>query len=83
MIRSVKLCRCGCVYRPTRRPAALAIEAIIAEVDPLPLLPATCANRTSRCGLPRNCSIRLTRSKVNSRGEREENPIPRSMSAKL
>ena len=51
LIRSVGSIRWGEVYKPVRSPLACKTEAIIALVEPLPLVPATWTNRCSRSGL--------------------------------
>src|SRR5277367_1330005 len=53
-IRSLMLSRCGEVYRPVRRPAARRMDSRIAAVEPLPLVPAMCAQGEERCGWPRS-----------------------------
>src|SRR5205814_4261209 len=40
-IRSRNVTRCGEVNRPVRYPCARKIESIIAQTEPLPLVPAT------------------------------------------
>src|ERR1044071_6610286 len=44
-MRSVGSARCGEVNRPVRRPAARNPDSIIAQVEPLPLVPATWTER--------------------------------------
>ena len=44
-MRSVGSARCGEVNRPVRWPAARSADSIMAQVEPLPLVPATCTKR--------------------------------------
>ena len=60
--RSRRSIRCGEVYSPVVYPQARSIEASIAQVEPLPLVPATCTVCTSRCGSPRIASSACIRS---------------------
>src|SRR5271155_920080 len=53
-MRSLMLSRCGEVYRPVRNPAARRMDSSIAAVEPLPLVPAMCAQGEERCGWPRS-----------------------------
>ena len=47
-----------------RVPAARNPASIIAHVDPLPLVPATCTQRQAQCGLPRAWSKAVMRSSL-------------------
>ena len=44
-MRSVGSARCGEVNRPVRRPSARRADSIMAQTEPLPLVPATCTKR--------------------------------------
>jgi len=55
-MRSVGSARCGDVNSPVRYPAARSPDSIIAQVEPLPLVPATCTIRQACCGLPSDSS---------------------------
>ena len=50
-MRSVGSTRCGDVNRPVRRPAARRPDSIMAQVEPLPLVPATWTKRQACCGM--------------------------------
>ncbi len=52
-MRSEKRSRCGDVNRPVRSPWAVSRAAVMAAVDPLPLVPATWTAGKARCGEPR------------------------------
>src|SRR5271156_2424662 len=47
-MRSLMLSRCGEVYRPVRNQAARRMDSSIAAVEPLPLVPAMCAQGEDR-----------------------------------
>ena len=51
-MRSRKSSTKGEVYSPVRYPAASSIDAIIAQVEPFPLVPATCTILSRSCGSP-------------------------------
>ena len=51
-IRSLNRSINGEMYSPTRYPAARRMDAIMADVLPLPLVPATWTNRSDRSGWP-------------------------------
>src|SRR5687767_7664555 len=48
---------------PTRRPAALSTDCVIATTEPLPFVPPTSAPRRPRSGWPTSSISRSTRSK--------------------
>ena len=48
---------------PTRRPAAVRTETVIATTEPLPLVPPTSAPRSPRSGFPTSAIRRSTRSR--------------------
>ena len=52
------LTRCGEVYRPAGCPAASSTASRNAEVEPLPLDPATTTEGNERCGFPSRASAR-------------------------
>ena len=51
-MRSVGSARCGDTNRPVRTPAMRSERSIMAHVEPLPLVPATCTKRLVACGCP-------------------------------
>src|ERR1700683_2830242 len=53
-MRSLMRSRGGEVYRPVRNPAARRMDSSIAAVEPLPLVPAMCAQGEERCDWPRS-----------------------------
>jgi hypothetical protein len=55
-IRSLTRARCGEVYSPARRPEAVRIEASVAAVEPLPLVPAISSAGKRSCGSPNAAS---------------------------
>src|SRR5437660_397317 len=62
-IRSQKWKRCGEVYSPVRSPAARRAASAKAQVDPFPLLPATCSTGQASCGSPSSESAWRIRSR--------------------
>ena len=62
-MRSLKRVRCGELRNPVLRPAARRPAAIIAAVEPLPLVPATCTIRKDRSGRPSRSVNALIRAK--------------------
>ena len=64
-IRSSRAWTWGERYRPTRRPPALSMPAIMATVDPFPFVPATCTTGTCSCGDPTASSNRRIRDSAN------------------
>ena len=60
-IRSLNRLTKGEVYRPVLYPAAWRMEASIAQVEPLPLVPATWTNLNLSWGSPRSPSSSLVR----------------------
>jgi hypothetical protein len=62
-IRSLNRTKCGEVNSPVLTPAAREMESIIAQTEPLPLVPATWTNRNSFCGFPRFANKRRTLSR--------------------
>jgi hypothetical protein len=69
--RSVSEMRCGEVYRPTRRPRRDNSAARNADVEPLPLLPATCTAAKLRSGWPSAASTGESRSRPSTMPRRE------------
>src|SRR3989475_3427632 len=61
-MRSQKWLRCGLVYSPVRSPAARKADSANAQVDPLPLVPATCSAGAPRSGLPSSAQASCMRS---------------------
>ncbi len=62
-MRSRMSTRCGLVYNPVLYPVAWSMAAIIAQVLPLPLVPATWIERNCSWGLPSFLSRVRMRSK--------------------
>ena len=63
--RSSKCTRCGLMYRPTRQPDCSAMHSSIAQVEPLPLVPATLITGALNFR-PRRSRTSATRSSVMS-----------------
>src|SRR4051812_44705711 len=55
-IRSLTRSRCGDVYSAVLWPAAMRMEASVAAVDPLPLVPAIKTDLNLVCGSPNELS---------------------------
>ena len=66
-MRSFTRCRCGEVYRPVLMPDSVRIDASVAAVDPLPLVPAIRTERKLRWGSPSAASSVRTWSSENFR----------------
>ena len=83
--RSRYVCKCGLVYRPQRTPAAERMLASVAQVEPLPFVPATSAIRNCRSGAPARSSSARVRPSFHwlSGLARGFQPTPRSWSARL
>ena len=59
--------KCGELNRPVRKPAAVSIAAIMAEVEPLPLVPATWTIFMPASGWPRRVRSWRMRSSLSCR----------------
>src|SRR5882724_6376802 len=68
-MRSFTRNKCGDVYSPTRYPAACAILASVAAVEPFPFVPAINTLCSRRCGLPNAWASLRMWSKSNLRCE--------------
>ena len=68
--RSSRRCRCGEQYSPVRTPEADSAAAIIAAVEPLPLVPATWMIGSPAWGSPSRLSSRRIRPSFSSAGIR-------------
>ena len=69
-MRSETVCRLGLVYVPTFSPLAMSNIVVIADVDPLPLVPVTWMEGMDACGSPSNDVSARMRSNVGSERRR-------------